>query len=307
MKVECDTYESAGGWGAWPSYGEGSTLAPQSGNLIAGQPWFVIPTPGVDVTQTADQVTLVFSPGLPDYGYTMMSVDGQIAPGKHYRLSAQVKFSRDRKGIDLYLGDGRGYEETQSGSRSSSDWVWKDEWVDLHVDYQALDDATGLLLLLYRPASALPDVVHMRNWALHEITPDVLPATACLSVNASKSDDGQTAYLVVVNKDLEDAVTVPIRFRGFEPQILTSYVLNGPSIDAINESDPDTVAIHDGPSGPVSDGFEFTFEPHSMTAIEIQGQPVEPVPASSAGALLSLALALALCGVYTLRRTRRAA
>lgn len=54
-----------------------------------------------------------------------------------------------------------------------------------------------------------------------------------------------------------------------------SWVLNGPTVDATNEKDPNNVKVTHKEFGvwseeeAVTNSFEFTFEPHSLTAIEL--------------------------------------
>jgi alpha-N-arabinofuranosidase len=97
-----------------------------------------------------------------------------------------------------------------------------------------------------------------------------------LTVSSSKDISGAKAYLMVLNKNLNDSVTADIALRDFGPiGEVKAWVLNGPAIDATNETDHDNVRVRshvlDFKEGNVKDTFEFTFEPHSLTAIEIKG------------------------------------
>jgi len=91
-----------------------------------------------------------------------------------------------------------------------------------------------------------------------------------LSVNASKSKDGNNAYLMVINKNLENSITSNIELKNFIPsEEGNAWILNGPSVDATNEKKHDNVKIRHEKFRIKNNPFEFTFEPHSLTAIEI--------------------------------------
>ncbi len=87
-----------------------------------------------------------------------------------------------------------------------------------------------------------------------------------LSCNASMNEQGDTVYLMVINKNMGETVTARLDLRGFEanPEV-KAWVLTGPSIDATNETDPETVRVLEKEGG-----LFFTFEPHSLTAVEIK-------------------------------------
>jgi alpha-L-arabinofuranosidase len=93
---------------------------------------------------------------------------------------------------------------------------------------------------------------------------------AYLSVNASKSPDGKKVYLMVINKNMKEAITSTIDLKDF---VLSDqgdvWVLNGPGIDATNEKMHDNVKVVHKKFDIKDDPFVFTFEPHSLTAIEL--------------------------------------
>jgi hypothetical protein len=266
----CPTYETPALCGVWPSTGAGSEFQVVSGDLIAGRSWIILPVDGVDVTVEPNLLSYVFSTDLDAYWQSFMEVTDNITPNTTYRFSAEVKFSRSGHGIQLNIGDSRGWEATQSATLADATWMWQDHWCAMHADYTTLSDATGLLLILSRQAYAEGDIIEVRNWSLHEITPDELPATPCLSVNASRNSVGDTVYVMVVNKDMTNPITATVNLSHFIPTSMEAWVLNGPAIDSTNESDPNNVGLTTS-NGAVSDGFEYTFEAHSLTALEIQG------------------------------------
>jgi alpha-L-arabinofuranosidase len=90
-----------------------------------------------------------------------------------------------------------------------------------------------------------------------------------LTVNASKSSDGEKIYLMVVNKDMRYACNVQITLNGFDPFSVRAWTLNGDSIEAHNERGLN-VYVTQNIIGSVTNGFTVTFLAHSFTAIEIQ-------------------------------------
>ena len=96
---------------------------------------------------------------------------------------------------------------------------------------------------------------------------------SCLSVNASKSKDGKRLYLMVVNKDMTESFTASIQLKDFKTENAQAWVLNGPNVEATNEENHQEVGIKQEHInlGNRQNGFDFVFQPHSLTAIEIEG------------------------------------
>jgi len=92
-----------------------------------------------------------------------------------------------------------------------------------------------------------------------------------LSVNASTNTNKSKIYLMVINKNLDEIITATIYLKDFIPSGKgEAWVLNGPSIDATNEENPNNVKVVHREFEIKSNPFQFTFEPHSLTAIEIE-------------------------------------
>ncbi|MFH1446780.1 MAG: alpha-L-arabinofuranosidase C-terminal domain-containing protein, partial [Chloroflexota bacterium] len=68
--------------------------------------------------------------------------------------------------------------------------------------------------------------------------------TPYLSVNASRNENGSKIYLMVINKNMDKSVTSTIELKNFVPaQEGNAWILNGPSVDATNEKNPDNVRV----------------------------------------------------------------
>ncbi|HQJ15883.1 MAG TPA: alpha-L-arabinofuranosidase C-terminal domain-containing protein [Candidatus Omnitrophota bacterium] len=98
---------------------------------------------------------------------------------------------------------------------------------------------------------------------------EVLPVTSQLSVNASKTGDGNSIYLIVANKDMHMPMDCVIEFD--DTAVMDdarAWILNAPSVDATNELISDAVRIEPRPLAGSEGLFRFRFEPHSLTAVE---------------------------------------
>ncbi|MDD4938640.1 MAG: alpha-L-arabinofuranosidase C-terminal domain-containing protein [Candidatus Omnitrophica bacterium] len=92
-----------------------------------------------------------------------------------------------------------------------------------------------------------------------------------LSVTASKDKKNKKIYLMVINKRMDKPVTANIYLKNFpNKNKCDAWVLNGPGIEATNEMDHDNVKVTRKRLRIDGSPFTFTFEPHSVTAIEIR-------------------------------------
>jgi len=94
-------------------------------------------------------------------------------------------------------------------------------------------------------------------------------AVPFITAYTSKSQSGDTLYLIVINKHDTLNYETNIDITGFQPDP-TAYVhtLNGDSVYATNEEDAKAVTIKDTVITGISDSFNYTFPAHSVTAME---------------------------------------
>ena len=116
--------------------------------------------------------------------------------------------------------------------------------------------------------------VRVKDVVLEDIGPArQYPATPYLTAIASTNQKNDKLYLMVISKHLTNSLKTKIRVRHFAMMDKgTSWTLNGPSIDATNENCKESVKILRGSfsTSPSADYFEFVFEPHFLTALEIE-------------------------------------
>ena len=234
-----------------------------------------------------------------EFNYYHSTKKANVEAGAYYKVSGFIKAEGlvDDTGVGLEVQDGRGWNVSHSAVdtdtvRGTTDWQF------VEAIYQALPDAKNVTVIVRRigEKGPLQGKVYIKDVKFERFIP-ALDSTRIpyLSVNASKNKDGNKVYLMVVNKDQDKPQTATITLNGFEPASQgNAWVLNGPAIDATNEenhdnvkvtqkkfqvssiksqekgSSPDTRHMTQDTGSPSS--FTFTFEPHSLTAIELDKQ-----------------------------------
>ncbi|HBY62311.1 MAG TPA: hypothetical protein DEH78_21015 [Solibacterales bacterium] len=115
-----------------------------------------------------------------------------------------------------------------------------------------------------------------------------------LETVSSRSDDGQTLYVLVINKHLDSEIRGKVSLSGFQPQGGTAWMLTGSAIDAntgtklvrgvqwgkqvelarMNKGGPGEVTLRSQPVNVAAAEFEYAFPKHSVTCLELRGSPV---------------------------------
>lgn len=243
-----------------------------SSNLVSGT-WKVTPVSGVSVTQSGGVVTVDFQkPSEFNYFHTYQTAN--VEPNTYYRVSGFVKADNlvDAYGVGINILDSRGYSETRPAVMTATVKGTTD-WVYVAGLYPTTADTTSLSVMVRRVGETGPltGKASVKGVVVEKLIPtDAATKVTYLSANASKSADGSKMYLIVVNKDLTTSQTATITLDGFVPASqANAYVLNGPSISATNETTENNVKITPKTfSVPLSGTFNYTFEPHSVTALE---------------------------------------
>ena len=181
--------------------------------------------------------------------------------------------SADR-GVCLEIQDGRGWVKTHS-AKATNNVVGDTDWVYVTADYKTLDDAKDITVIVRRVSGkgAISGKCVLKDIQVHKVIPEnKFGAVPYLSVNASKSEDGETVYLMVVNKNLDEDEETEIVLTDFEPSgVARVYTLWGKTIDATNEKRPhNDVRIYEDTIKFKGNSFKYKFKKHSLTAIEIK-------------------------------------
>ncbi len=271
-RVQCGTYETDGGFGVAMARGQGSKFTLLGPPVPLAGPWKLNEQKGI--TQRVDGDTLVVDFGTgDDVNYFHARKFLPVEPNLGYRLTAWVKTEEltSSHGACFQIGDARGYNETKSAANTPNVTGTKD-WTQVEVDYVTLPDASQIEVIARRLSGGgvVKGRAFYRDVRVQKFLPKRFAAVPYLDVNASRSADGRKAYLMIINKKLDGPLTATVQLSGLKPHHARAWTLSGPSVDATNEKDPNTVTVKERDLGPVANGFPVTFPPCSLTAIEIE-------------------------------------
>lgn len=270
--VRAPTYETDGGYGVTPARGRGARFHLSAESIAPSDAWQLGRVPGVEQQIEEGTLAIRFGPQAGDVNFFHATRRAPAEPETGYRVSAWIKTEAitGSRGVGLQIGDGRGWTQTRSVAMTT-DLVGTNDWTRVEADYVSLPDTKDLAIQARRIGG--PGPVQGRAWIrdlrVQKFTPQRFPAVSCLTVNASRSGDGKTVYLLVVNKDLDRRLRAAITLAGAEPQSAQAWSLVGPSVDATNERDPNNVHLDHRDLGRVQNGFSADFPPHSLTALEV--------------------------------------
>ncbi|GBD95578.1 intracellular exo-alpha-(1-_5)-L-arabinofuranosidase [bacterium BMS3Abin06] len=255
----------------------------KNNNLLSDK-WEIKTVSGVYANGKKGVLEIDFHNFVTNYYHSKKTAN--IEPNTYYKLSGYIKTDglNDKEGVSLEIIDSRGWQETRSAAMTNkitgtTDW----EYVD--VAYKTLADAKFVNVVARRIGKkrSLRGKAFFKDVRLEKfILPDIhLPY---LSVNASVSNDRNKLYLMVINKNMYEAQTSIIEFKGFPLSVESmatlggdalraeAWILNGPSVSATNEKKKDNVKITHKQIEIDKNYFKFSFEPHSLTAIEISNR-----------------------------------
>ena len=275
-KVEGESYETAGlpSAGLAPHAGQGNPLRLVGPRMPLDQPWSIDPLEGVSQRQDEKTLEVQFN-AARDVNYFHARKTVAAEPNALYRICASVRTESldSRTGAGLQVGDARGWVQTQSAAVASS-LTGTSDWTEVCVDYRTLADTREIEVRARRLEGGGPvtGCAFFRDIRIRRIEPRSFAAVPFLAVNARCTADRRSVCLMVVNKRLDGPTTASLKLvGGLRPGRATAYSLEGPSVDAVNEQRPDTVAVHEHALEMRPDGQLFvSFAPHSLTALVIE-------------------------------------
>lgn len=241
-------------------------------NLIAGA-WGISAFEGVKSIDNEKCLELDFVEPRK-FNYYHSTKITKVKPGTYYRLSGYIKTIdlNDPIGVCLEVQDSRGWSTTRSAA-STDKISGTNDWIYVEAFYKTLDDASSVKVVARRVGDSGPlkGKVYFKEVKFEEYLPYFDTKIPYLSVNASKNAGGKKLYLMVINKNMSASISTEINLKDFVPNSKgEAWILNGPSVDATNEVNHDNVKVTHTEFEIKGNPFEFTFEPHSLTAIEIE-------------------------------------
>ncbi|MGC8667291.1 MAG: alpha-L-arabinofuranosidase C-terminal domain-containing protein [Chthonomonadales bacterium] len=273
--VDCPTYESPGGFGLLPAKGAGTEERMLDEVKLDG-PWAVTPVPGLSQTVQGDTLRVQFQAGT-DVNYYHAAKTLPAASGSSYRVSAWIKTKglSSSNGACIQVGDARGWPATHSAAVSPSITGTR-EWTRVQVDYHPLPDTKEIQVLARRLGGAGPvtGTAWFRDVRAIRFQPRTFPHVPYLDVAAARTIRGRKGRvtLMIVNRNLEVEVQAVIRVPGFRVRSAQMWTLAGPSVDATNEVQPDTVALRHQRAPASGDVVHLTFLPATLNAVELEGE-----------------------------------
>ena len=232
------------------------------------QPWEITPVDGVKAVAEKDHALSVeiTNSGL-DYYHASIKIPA--SPRTVYRVSADIRTENGENSLaQIQVGDGRGWNQTQSAEESngaqSSHWTRVDAW------YTTLADSDSLVILARRFRGVRgPMKFEIRNVTVQEYEPVDLGPTPALATLVSRDSKTGEIYLIIVNRRLAGTTPLQIKKVG-AVQSATAQVLSGPSLEATNESNPNNVTLQPLAVQVEKDGLALELPPHSVTGIRIK-------------------------------------
>ena len=273
--LTCPTFASPGGFGLLPAEGPGNPERVY-GETRLSTPWVVTQLPGITQTLQDDTLRVEFQAGT-DVNYYHAAKTMRITPGSSYRVSAWIKTDglTSSNGACIQVGDARGWPTTHSAAVSPSVTGTRD-WTRVQIDYQPLPDTEQIQVLARRLAGAgsVSGTAWFRDVRVTRFQPRRFPQVPYLGLTAARTLHGRRARvtLMVVNRNLQASVPTTIRVPGLQVHTAQMWTLWGPSVDATNEADPNTVRIRHATATVSGSVVQCTFPPASLTAVEMEGE-----------------------------------
>ncbi|WP_457571187.1 alpha-L-arabinofuranosidase C-terminal domain-containing protein [Desulfovulcanus sp.] len=215
-----------------------------------------------------------------DINFFHVNFPVELESGHLYRLKGLLKaknLQASGSGARLSVQDLRGWRRIQ-WARFTYAVDGTTDWLPVAVDFVPPSGSKGVRVFIRRFGGRDPirGVVKVKDVVVEDLglTPQYVP-TPYLSVSASTNEKRDRTYLMVINKNLEEPMRSLIKINGFPfGPVVRAWVLNGPSVAATNENCKENVKIYhrEVQVSPKDGFFYFTFEPHSLTAIELQKQ-----------------------------------
>lgn len=185
-----------------------------------------------------------------------------------YTLSYEARFVGDAATAKFSLGlnDSRGYNQTGSAALISHGVT--SEWRTYSGRYRTLTDTPGAEVVnRLEDTGGVTGRLEIRGIVVEVASGTRFPAYPLLTSAASLSADGETLYVIVINKSETDDLAATIETKGFAATSAKVWEVSAPSMAAIEG----VAQTKSGAPAAVSAGvLDHMFPARSMTAIELR-------------------------------------
>jgi len=274
---QCPTFETDGFKGIGPARGKGNAEAgPRGPNLLETVEWRFSKDPTVthEVSEAVLHITFPQPTDMNYYHAKVLRIP--VKPNTHYVAACEMRCEglddEGGKGVGIAIGDSRGYTATKSQKGSPGVRGTKD-WTRVEVVYHTLRDTEAVDIMARRIGGKrygkLRGQAWLRGLTLREYEPRLYPAPATVSVNASRSEDGRTLGIMLINRHLRAPADCLLTLRETQANRASAQTLTGPAIDATNEREPTKVRVK--PLAVKTDGpqVRLRLPPMSMTGLRV--------------------------------------
>ncbi|MFN4179558.1 MAG: alpha-L-arabinofuranosidase C-terminal domain-containing protein, partial [Armatimonadota bacterium] len=266
-KVECDSYETEGGYGVLPARGKPTLFQLFPTNLIPEQRWTLQNVNGVKHWEGPDGTLVVEILTDEDLNYYHAVKRMPAEPLTGYRVTAEIRTEglTKSRGAQIQVGDGRGWIATRSASLSEE--VKSEVWRTVSVDYITLPDTREIEIRIRRlEGTGSEGKIFVRNLKVQKFTPFNLGSVPLISAVASKSEDGKRVFIAIINKSLDEPIETKI--LGVKARRAFAWTLTGQGVDETNELNPNAVRPKEINGISVKRGeIVLVLPPHSFTVV----------------------------------------
>lgn len=273
--IQCPTFDSPGGYGVPKASGtpsEQNGKEENSANLLPPQRWrFIGKAKEKEIFDQKEhkdgtlEITFKKDTFL-NFFHAQKKMPANSLSG--YRITAEIRTEgmEDSSGAAIQIGDGRGFDATRSCA--SSPGIKSKQWKTVSAVYTPLSDTNSLLITVRRMAGGATGKLWVRNVRVSETIPENIGASPLIEATASRSRDGGTYSFLIVNKSMKEPETVFLELPGAVNA--AAEVLGGPSVDAVNEENPENVTVRPLETKITDGGIRAVLPPHSLTGITIE-------------------------------------
>jgi alpha-N-arabinofuranosidase len=271
--VESATFDTSGGLGVKPAFGDEQPLT------LLGEPerlassWQFDPSLGAKVTArvlSSGELQVTISSGeLLNYHHARL--ERTASPSTGYRVCAELRSENlGATGARLQVGDARGWSATKSVIMSAP--VTAAAWTRTCADYFTLADTANIEILARRQEDSRAGRFFVRNVSIQPYQPAHLSAVPVISAMATlrNSTKARNLSVFLVNRHLTEAVGARVPIATTRASAVT---LAGQSPADNNEQDPERVVPKPLRVERDAGTLLVALPPHSFTVIEALLQP----------------------------------
>jgi len=238
-------------------------------NLLDNK-WKIFSFKGVETLQKNGVLEITFR-NLEKFNYLHSKKPAKVSPNTYYKLSGYIKTVNlvDKDGVFLAVHAKDLHGKHTQKIKGTTDWTY------CETVFKTLLNTENVTIVVRRlgKEGPLTGKAFFKDLKLEEYIPLINTDIPYLTVDASKSSDNNTVYLMVINKNLEQDVETEIIFNNFTPSDKAKiYTLWGDNISSSNEKHPyNNVIIQENERMLTGNVLKTSFKKHSLTAIEIDG------------------------------------